>query len=557
MQKKLMWIFLQKWLPGRVLLLTSLLLSTLLFTLVSNIQTTEAATIPGGNVSDPVVRAVDIAEPAVVRILTNTSGHLIVQFPTGNVSFPQQGGGYQATLSGSGTFITAHGDILTADHVVNPPAQDPGTMQYFANLAAQDVTQYANQHNTLGAQVTQSQVEQELVSGQLPSTLHFDTKSSTVFLSTSYSGPLTATSLQNVPTGLTAPVDKIEKESPFNQEDVAIVHVPLNDTPSVPLGDSSNVQQQDNLTIIGFPGNGDVSQQPTDFLTASVNKINVSSIKTTDSGAQVIQVGGNVEHGDSGGPALDDSGTVVGIVSFGLADANSGGSTSFLQASNSANTLIKSLGLNTTPGTFEKNWTQAFNDYTATTAGHWHKAANDFQQLAFAYPLFQAVTPYLHYAQTQAASEKATTSTTPTTHTTQPASGFVFNTRSLTAIALTIGVLLLLLLLVVVLIRVAWHRGKRPATKAGLSPRNAGTVQTPPSLISPTADSLLDGMSAFGAPARTPTTPSPTGGTPGTSSTSTVLRAWPCGHMNRPNARFCSVCGEPAPAPPPIRHTEQ
>src|SRR2546430_4621290 len=143
-------------------------------------------------------------------------------------------------------------------------------------------------------------------------------------------------------------------ESSINEKDVSIVHVSLNDMPSVQLGDSTNVQQQDELTIIGFPGNGDVSNKPTDLLTSSINKISVSSIKTTDSGAEVIQVGGNVEHGDSGGPALDNSGAVVGIVSFGLSSSDSPGGTSFLQASDSARGLVQSLHLDTTPGAFQK-----------------------------------------------------------------------------------------------------------------------------------------------------------------------------------------------------------
>ena len=71
------------------------------------------------------------------------------------------------------------------------------------------------------------------------------------------------------------------------------------------------------------------------------------------------------------------------------------GGTSFLQTSNSAQTLLQSLKLNTTPGPFERAWTQAFDDYAATTAGHWHKAAQEFQQLANSYGLFKAVTPYL------------------------------------------------------------------------------------------------------------------------------------------------------------------
>src|SRR5438270_11942942 len=195
-------------------------------------------------------------------------------------------------------------------------------------------------------------------------------------------------------------------ESSINEKDVAIVHVSLNDMPTVQLGDSTNVQQQDELTIIGFPGNGDVSNKPTDLLTSSINKINVSSIKTTDSGAEVIQVGGNVEHGDSGGPALDNTGAVVGIVSFGLSTANSPGGTSFLQASNSARDLVIALNLDTTPGPFEKAWSQAFTDYSSNAPGHWHKAEQEFQKLSTNYPLFQAVTPYLTYARDQAKNEQ-------------------------------------------------------------------------------------------------------------------------------------------------------
>jgi hypothetical protein len=123
--------------------------------------------------------------------------------------------------------------------------------------------------------------------------------------------------------------------------------------PSIQLDSSSTVNEQDNLTLIGYPGLGDLSTNPTNLLTSSINKIYVSALKTTDSGAPVIQVGGNVEHGDSGGPALDNSGHIVGIVSFGYSGINGDyGQTSFLQASSSALTLIKQLGISTTPGAF-------------------------------------------------------------------------------------------------------------------------------------------------------------------------------------------------------------
>ena len=292
-------------------------------------STAHADGTPGGNISDPVVRAVDIAEPAVVRILTQVQARLLVNFPGGpSVTFPQDGTSYPITLSGSGTFISTHGDILTADHVVNPP-HDTELSNALDAQASQDIANYVNQHSQSngGSQATADQVTQALQSGQLPSTPQYGTTQSVAFFSTAYTGPLTATSFRNIPSQIQMSVDRIEKESPVDQRDTAIVHVQANDTASVQLASSTGVQQQDELTIIGFPGNADVSNLPTDILTPSINKLLVSAIKTTQAGAPVIQVGGNVEQGDSGGPALDSKGNIVGIVSFSIAANGSPGNT--------------------------------------------------------------------------------------------------------------------------------------------------------------------------------------------------------------------------------------
>ncbi len=538
---------------------------------------------PGGDVQNPVVRAVDIAEPAVVCIITQISSQLVVHFSSGNVTFPQAGSSagnsYVLDLLGAGTFISAHGDILTADHVVNPP---PQTVE---DAAAQDVTNYINAHSK--TQVTVDVVTQELETGQLPSSLQNNQVASTVFLSIQYTGPLTEPNLQSVPANLQAPVDKIEAQSLFNQSDVAIVHVNMNDMPSVQLGDSSSVQQQDQLTIIGFPGNGIISLRPSDFLNSSVNNIEVSSIKTTDSGAQVIQVGGNVEHGDSGGPALDSNGNIVGIVSFGLSTPTDPGGTSFLQASNSAETLVQSLKLDTTPGPFQKAWSQAINDYSATTSGHWHKAARELQSVATKYPLFLAITPYLTFAQQQAKTEIVPTPT-PTNHA---------NSSSIPPYGVVIGVIVIIVVLLLIGAFFALNTRRRSKQKELTEPAKPTSAQpfqnTPPAAIPPQwqgnqnaqapsgingnyaqpqppsvpvpqplqPDPLIDPMSAFGAPpAVPPLAQGQSGQFPNTppSIASGTLRPWPCGHMNRSNARYCSICGEPAPpASTIIRRIEQ
>src|SRR5215470_16673901 len=176
---------------------------------------------PGGNVSDPVIRAVDIAKPAVVRIITVLSGQLTVHFsPTQSVTFPQNSNGYPIGLSGSGTFITAHSDILTADHVINPPHADLN--QFLQQQAAQDVANYMNLK--ANPPITPDQVAAELASGQLASDTQYSTPQSQVYLSTDFTGPLNVQDIQNVSANQVAPVDKIEKEFAVNQEDVAIIH---------------------------------------------------------------------------------------------------------------------------------------------------------------------------------------------------------------------------------------------------------------------------------------------------------------------------------------------
>ena len=294
----------------------------------------------------------------------------------------------------------------------------------------------------------------------------------------------------------------------------------------------------------------------------------------------MIQVGGNVEHGDSGGPALNNQGTIVGIVSFGAASGQ--GSTSFLQASSSASTLVQSLGLNTAPGPFQKAWNQAFTDYSSTTPGHWHKAQVEFEQIATKYPQFKAIQPYLDYATTQAKIE--TVPQPKPQPTTQPAS----SSSPMPGIIIGTGAVLVAILLLFGVIVFRRRRVKRtPVTTTPASSFNPPSQVAPPvmqsSSISPSQSAygrqVNDALTAFGAPP-TPAprslgsgqppaqsfapqsrpNQSPTASTNNArmpSNTSSALVHWPCGHMNRPVARYCSICGEPAPPSSPARKFEQ
>lgn len=377
---------------------------------------------PGGNFADPVVRQVDIAQPAVVRIETSERATVDVQLCRRAVRLPLNGGTYDVAGTGTGAFVSPNGDILTADHVVDLPDE------IVAAFAAVDI---ANLLNNAGAfdpgcqfpAVTADEVANGVGYNLL--TPHVSNRHSIVWSGTAYTGPLSYSKLSEVPTQDVTVV----ANSSYTQDDVALIHVDLTDTPSVQLDNSTAVAVEDRLTVIGFPGNGDVNENPTNFLTSSVNEVQVSSIKTGDNGSELIQVGGNVEHGDSGGPAIDAAGHIVGIVSFGGPQLP--GDTTFLRASNNALDLMQSHGITTTPGAFQQKWSQAFTDYAAAYPGHWHKAAQEMAALATSYPTFAGLTPYLHYAQVAAASEPQSTG------------GFVPSTAL--EVGAAVGVLVLLL----------------------------------------------------------------------------------------------------------------
>src|SRR5258708_12960016 len=172
---------------------------------------------------------------------------------------------------------------------------------------------------------------------------------------------------------------------------------------------------------------------------------------------------------------------MVGIISFGAAGPRSA---SFLQASNSAQALVQGLGLNTTSGSFQKSWGQAFTDYASSTPGHWHKAQQEFQQIAAHYPLFKAITPYLNYTAAQAKTEKAPQQQTH--QVTQPSrTGSTvldaLNNNKWTFIA--IGIALLLVLLLFGAAAIQRRRGKK--VSAATAPPQMPNVPPPVSMSPP------------------------------------------------------------------------
>ena len=86
-----------------------------------------------------MVRAVDVASPAVVRIVTTVSGKVTLPLCGTLVTLPVSGAPYTLGWSGSGAFVSANGDILTAGHIAQIEAADEIDGIYHNGRAAVDI----------------------------------------------------------------------------------------------------------------------------------------------------------------------------------------------------------------------------------------------------------------------------------------------------------------------------------------------------------------------------------------------------------------------------------
>ena len=141
-------------------------------------------------------------------------------------------------------------------------------------------------------------------------------------------------------------------------KDVAIIKIDANNLPTVPLGDSDAVNVNDHVYTIGYPGAAKISKS-SELVATSSDGI-ISAIKTKDySGTPVLQTTANINHGNSGGPAFNAAGEVIGITTFGKQEAGY----NFLVPISTAKEFIRTAGAEPARGNFDTVWHQSLDAY--------------------------------------------------------------------------------------------------------------------------------------------------------------------------------------------------
>lgn len=171
----------------------------------------------------------------------------------------------------------------------------------------------------------------------------------------------------------------------YTQSDVAIVKIKGSNYPMVQLGDLSTISQGGNLNIMGFPGigsdNGIVGETKT---AATLTTGKVSSKKKDTGNHNLIETDTEIGHGNSGGPAFDDEGTVVGIATYAVDPGGAGdGTLNYVRDIDDLKKIADKESIDLTVDDTQKIWNQAIQQfYTA----RYKKAVANFSKVKELYP---------------------------------------------------------------------------------------------------------------------------------------------------------------------------
>ncbi|HSN28579.1 MAG TPA: trypsin-like peptidase domain-containing protein, partial [Kofleriaceae bacterium] len=148
---------------------------------------------------------------------------------------------------------------------------------------------------------------------------------------------------------------------PGSGRDCAIIKVKTQNAPALPVGDSSRSQVEDHIIVIGYPGVADAKDllDEKSELQPSVTDGAISALKHATTGEQILQISAAITHGNSGGPAIDQHGNVVGLATFGTEVQGF----NFLVASTTLMDFVKDAKVELEPSDTLKMWQDGLQHY--------------------------------------------------------------------------------------------------------------------------------------------------------------------------------------------------
>ena len=191
----------------------------------------------------------------------------------------------------------------------------------------------------------------------------------------------------------------------FKASDIAVLKVEGQNYPSVSIGDANQLNQGSELSIIGYPGaaNNNGLVDSTHSL-ATLTSGKVSSLKkAAGSDNNLIETDATIGHGNSGGPAFNEAGKVVGIATYTIDGSGEGNGTfNYVRDIADFSKLAgeSSVSINTESET-QKQWEEGIELFYQA---RYSKSLNNFAAVERLYPEHPKASQFISLAQKRIAS---------------------------------------------------------------------------------------------------------------------------------------------------------
>jgi serine protease Do len=291
----------------RMTALAARLLAAAVLLLAADVARTEGA---GEAVSlqEVILRA----KPATVLVVAEVASDVTVNCGAG----PRLVTPSPFRETGTGWFVDSNGSVVTNAHVVQPAHEPP---RWVINDQAQKAVLVACVGDELARQGIgpgdrpdlEERLKRDALNRALPGA-KVDLKPS-IFILISNGFRLPAKVAKYSP-----PVSTQRGAGVMSGRDLALLQAELAEMPSFKLAESKNVKIGDPLRILGFPGVVLTHEllNASAKVEASVTNGAVSGFKQDVQNHPVIQTDAPAAWGNSGGPAINATGEVVGVLTF-------------------------------------------------------------------------------------------------------------------------------------------------------------------------------------------------------------------------------------------------
>jgi hypothetical protein len=326
----------------------------------------------------PVAEAMLRAKPAVVLVTAEVAAEVTVDCGSGPTTVKPP----PFRETGTGWFIDGNGWVVTNGHVVQPAHETP---RWLVNhLAQRGVAMACLAKELERARITPGEhpeaedaIRRKLLDRVLATTKV--TLRAQVIVLASNGARLKAEVKK-----YSAPVSA-EAAAP-SARDLALLKIPGDTFPVLRLADSTKVAQiGDPIHIMGFPGVvlSHEFLNESSSMEASVTNGGVSGYKRDKSNNPLIQTDAPAAWGNSGGPAVDDRGAVVGVLTFVSVAPGPEGSIvqgfNFVIPSNVVRGFVEGTPVNLeSPGKFNPTW---YAGLRAFFTEDWKGAERQFAQV--------------------------------------------------------------------------------------------------------------------------------------------------------------------------------